>query len=96
MTIKRLDESEIARALVALPEWQIVDSKLQRTFKFGNFVSAFGFMTKVALLAERMDHHPEWFNVYGTLRIDLTTHDCGGLSARDVRLADAIDRALEA
>jgi 4a-hydroxytetrahydrobiopterin dehydratase len=65
-----------------------------RTFKFKDFVEAFGFMAQVALLAEKMDHHPEWSNVYNRVEILLTTHDCNGLSARDVTLAQAIDRLV--
>jgi len=91
MTIKRLDQSEIDAALRELPAWAIKQGKLHRSFKHKDFVHAFGFMTQVAMIAERMDHHPEWSNVYGTVSIDLTTHDCDGLSARDVRLARAID-----
>ena len=62
-----------------------------KTFLFGNFVEAFGFMTQVALKAERMDHHPEWFNVYNRVTITLSTHDCQGLSERDLELATFID-----
>lgn len=91
MTIARLEPSEIAHALSLLPDWSLHEGKLHRRFKFDDFVSAFGFMTKVALIAERMNHHPEWSNVYNTVHIDLTTHDCGGLSARDVKLAGAIN-----
>jgi len=94
MTLKRLEPPEVADALGTLPGWALVNGKLHRTFKFADFVTAFGFMARVALHAERMGHHPEWSNVYGTVRIDLTTHDCGGLSARDFRLAHAIEAAL--
>lgn len=94
MTIKRLEPSEIDSALRELPDWSLREGKLHRTFKHKDFVRAFGFMGQVALLAEKMDHHPEWSNVYGTVSIDLTTHDCGGLSARDVKLAHAIDGLL--
>lgn len=90
MTIKRLEASEIELALSSLSGWSLREGKLHRTFKFADFVHAFGFMTKVALIAERMDHHPEWSNVYNTVSVDLTTHDCKGLSARDVKLAAAI------
>ncbi len=88
--IARLEPAEIAHALTNLLGWSLKEGKLHRTFKFQDFVGAFGFMTKVALIAERMDHHPEWSNVYNTVSIDLTTHDCDGLSARDVKLAHAI------
>ena len=75
--------------------WQLVDGKLQRTFVFTDFVAAFGFMTRVALLAEKMDHHPEWFNVYNRVRVELTTHDVGGISTRDFELAAAMDAVVE-
>ena len=76
-----------------LPEWALVEgrSAICRSFKFADFSAAWGFMSRVALLAEAQDHHPEWSNVYGRVSIVLTTHDAGGLSARDVRLARAID-----
>jgi len=90
----KLDAPALAAALADLPSWRLVDGKLRRELAFPSFVEAFGFMTRVALLAERMDHHPEWFNVYGTVRIDLATHDCGGISALDVALAKRIDASI--
>jgi 4a-hydroxytetrahydrobiopterin dehydratase len=72
--------------------WKIVDGKkLSREFKFNNFVEAFGFMTEVAIAAEKMDHHPEWLNIYNRVSIDLTTHDVGGISALDIDLASKIN-----
>ena len=62
-----------------------------QTFKFSNFIDAFGFMSKAALVAEKMDHHPEWFNVYNRVEVTLSTHDCGGLSSLDVELASKMD-----
>jgi 4a-hydroxytetrahydrobiopterin dehydratase len=91
MGIQRLTDAEIASQLATLPQWQLRDGKLYRQFRFSNFVHAFGFMTRVALLAEQRDHHPEWSNVYNRVDIALTTHDCNGLSARDFALATAID-----
>jgi 4a-hydroxytetrahydrobiopterin dehydratase len=79
------------QALSERPRWTVLEGKLRRTFVFRNFVEAFGFMTKVALVAERQNHHPEWFNVYKTVRVDLVSHDAGGITARDLRLADALD-----
>ncbi len=79
----------------AAPEgWQVVDGKLHRELRFADFVEAFGFMTRVALLAERADHHPEWTNVYGRVVIDLVSHDAGRVTDRDVALAEAINRLL--
>jgi 4a-hydroxytetrahydrobiopterin dehydratase len=94
--IEKLSEEERARALTDLPEWTPVAEPdgISRTFSFTNFVEAFGFMSKVALLAERADHHPEWSNVYNRVHITLTTHDAGGLSQRDIDLAKAIDALL--
>jgi 4a-hydroxytetrahydrobiopterin dehydratase len=87
MAIPRLGEQEVTKLTATLSGWTIREGKLHRTFRFADFVTAFGFMTKVALVAERMDHHPEWSNVYGTVSVDLTTHDAGGLSQRDFALA---------
>jgi 4a-hydroxytetrahydrobiopterin dehydratase len=74
--------------------WSLVDGRdaITKTFVFPNFVDAFGWMTRVALVAEKLDHHPEWFNVYKTVSVTLTTHDAGGLSGLDVALAQAMDR----
>ncbi len=84
-----------ARAALAaeLPEWRLVEGRdaLTRSFRFRDFSAAWGFMARVALLAEAQDHHPEWSNVYNRVEITLTTHDAGGLSARDVKLARSID-----
>jgi 4a-hydroxytetrahydrobiopterin dehydratase len=96
MPIPRLAESEIAALLAEVPGWTLrADGlALERTFRFNNFVAAFGFMTRVALLAEKADHHPEWFNVYNRVEIALTTHDAGGLSARDQAMVRAIEAIL--
>ena len=80
-------------ALAELPEWSEADDRdaIARNFTFSDFNEAFGFMSRVALEAERMDHHPEWFNVYNRVNITLSTHDAGGLSERDILLAKRID-----
>jgi 4a-hydroxytetrahydrobiopterin dehydratase len=93
MPVRKLTDDEIRERLAQLPAWTIEAGKLRREFKFADFVTAFGFMTRVAILAEKADHHPEWFNVYNKVRIDLTTHDAGGLSERDFALAKQIDAA---
>ena len=72
--------------------WKINDAKLSKTFVFKNFIQAFGFMTQVAIIAERDDHHPEWFNVYKTVSVDLTTHEADGITERDFALAIAMDK----
>jgi len=83
------------RALAAdLPAWTVRDAKLHRDCRFADFSEAFGFMARVALAAESLGHHPEWTNVWNRVTIDLTTHDCGGLSDLDVALAHQIDRLL--
>jgi 4a-hydroxytetrahydrobiopterin dehydratase len=74
--------------------WEVVDGKLHREFEFHNFVEAFGFMSMVALLAEKADHHPNWSNVYNRVVIDLVSHDAGAITDRDTALADAINMAL--
>lgn len=93
MTVPKLTEQERDRSLSTLPEWALArgGDAIARKFQFGDFSEAFAFMARVALLAEKHDHHPEWSNVYNRVEIELTTHDAGGLSRRDVELAQAID-----
>lgn len=93
MAIPQLTDAERDAALAALPNWTLRADGLamERAFRFADFSEAFAFMTRVALLAEQADHHPEWSNVYSRVHITLTTHDAGGLSARDVAMAKAID-----
>jgi len=93
MPIPRLSPSEADMALAALPHWTLRADGLAiaRSFAFRDFAEAFAFMTRVALLAEKADHHPEWSNVWNRVNITLTTHDAGGLSTRDIALAKAID-----
>ena len=87
-------EQEISAALAKLPDWERDGNRIRRSFRFENFVEAFGFMSSVALLAERADHHPEWSNVFNRVVIELTTHDAGGLTGRDFKLAGEIDALL--
>jgi 4a-hydroxytetrahydrobiopterin dehydratase len=91
----KLEGAARAAALEELSAWTALDDRdaIFRRFKFKNFNEAFAFMTRVALKAERMNHHPEWFNVYSRVEVTLTTHDCGGLSDLDVELARFIDEA---
>lgn len=83
-----------AAALVKLPAWSAVEGRdaITRTFTFADFSQAFGFMARAALAAEKMDHHPEWTNVYKTVTVTLASHDAGGVTERDIRLAEAMDR----
>ena len=91
--IEKLSPAARAAALKDLSGWRLVEGRdaIARTVTFKDFNAAFGFMGRVALMAERMNHHPEWFNVYNRVDITLSTHDCGGLSERDVKLARFID-----
>lgn len=91
--VEKLDAAGRAALAHDLPAWAMVDGRdaITRTFRFADFSEAWGFMARVALLAEKQDHHPEWFNVWNRVDITLSTHDAGGLSARDVALARAID-----
>ena len=92
--VDKLTEEQKISALTELSDWTLVDERdaIKRNFTFTNFNEAWGFMTRIAVEAERMDHHPEWFNVWATVDITLSTHDCNGLSLRDVALARFIDK----
>jgi 4a-hydroxytetrahydrobiopterin dehydratase len=94
--IPQLDEAAREALPAEVPEWRMADGRdaIERAFRFRDFSAAWGFMARVALLAETQDHHPEWSNVYNRVHILLTTHDAGGLSERDVRLAKAIDALM--
>lgn len=89
--ITALTDAEITTQLATLPGWTLVAGKLHREYLHADFVEAFGFMAKVALIAERMGHHPEWFNVYNKVIVELTTHDADGISAMDFELARAME-----
>ena len=93
---KRLDESDIAARLESVHGWSIENDKLFREFVFPRFVEAFGFMASVATVAEKQDHHPEWFNVYNKVQIHLTTHEAGGITDNDFALARSINEIYEA
>ncbi len=90
---RKLDQSEINAQLSEIPGWSYVDGSLTREFEFDNFVGAFGFMSSVALLAEKLDHHPNWSNVYNRVSIALNTHDAGGVTEFDFVLAAQINEA---
>jgi 4a-hydroxytetrahydrobiopterin dehydratase len=96
MNRSKMDPSAVERALSELnaaaeSPWQLIDGKLHKDFQFADFIDAFGFMTRVALVAQAMDHHPEWFNVYKTVRVDLATHDAGGITELDFALAGRME-----
>lgn len=90
----KLSEERRRQALAELPGWTVVDGRdaIARSFRFADFGAAWGFMSRVALVAEKMDHHPEWTNVYNRVEVVLSTHDAGGVTERDVELARAMER----
>jgi 4a-hydroxytetrahydrobiopterin dehydratase len=90
-----LSPDALKTALSDLPDWSVQDNKLHRQFRFQSFVDAFGFMSSVALVAESMGHHPEWFNVYNRVTVDLTTHDAGGITELDLALARRMDQLAQ-
>lgn len=97
MSIQSLNDEERADALDGLPDWDYDDGRdaISRSFTFSDFSAAFAFMTRVALYAEKHDHHPEWSNVWNRVDILLTTHDAGGLSHRDIAMAEAIEALVD-
>lgn len=96
MSVEELSTEERETWLRALPNWALSreGKAIERKLEFADFSEAFGFMTRVAIMAEKRDHHPEWFNVYNRVEITLTTHDAGGLSLRDVKMARRIDELV--
>lgn len=88
---KKLTGNELAETIRRMNGWNLKDGKLQKSFKFSNFIEAFGFMTRIALEAEKINHHPEWSNVYNSVTINLSTHDVGGITDYDIKLAKIID-----
>ncbi len=91
MAITKLTDAEISTQLEGLSGWTVENEKLHKEFQFDSFVEAFGFVASVALIAESMNHHPEWFNVYNRVTVDLATHDVGGISVLDFELAKKVD-----
>ncbi|EJT03525.1 4a-hydroxytetrahydrobiopterin dehydratase [Rhizobium sp. CCGE 510] len=94
MKMERLERTAVEAEMAGLAGWALNDaaSAISRTFKFANFVEAFGFMTEAAITAEKLNHHPEWFNVYSRVDVTLNTHDAGGLTELDFKLAKAMDK----
>ena len=91
MGLEKLSSDVIENELKNLPGWSVVDGKLHKDFQFDDFIQAFGFMTRAAMHIEKMNHHPEWYNVYSKLVIDLTTHDAGGITNNDIKLAKILN-----
>ena len=90
--MKKLTDPEIAEHMKSLPNWELGTDRIKRSFRFNDFVEAFGWMSSVALVAEKMNHHPEWRNVWATVEVELSTHDARGLTELDMKLAAAMDR----
>lgn len=91
MTMPKLSDEQIRKELVNLPGWSVTNGKLHKEFTFESFIEAFGFMTTAALHIEKMNHHPEWFNVYNKIKVDLVTHDAGGITQNDIDLARTLN-----
>jgi len=89
--VNKLNDTEIAEGITALPEWSIVGGKLHREYRFPDFAHAMGFLMTAAPSIERLDHHPEWSNVYNRVTVDLTTHDAGGITRKDLALAALLE-----
>jgi len=91
MERRKATEEEISEYLEEMPGWQLLDGKMQKTFKFGSFAEAMGWMTTIAIFADKIDHHPEWSNVYNRVTVNLITHDLGAISTLDINLAQQME-----
>ncbi|MGB5349689.1 MAG: 4a-hydroxytetrahydrobiopterin dehydratase [Polyangiales bacterium] len=89
--MNKLTNAEIAEHMLALPNWELGTDRIRRVFRFKDFVEAFGWMSSIAIVAESMNHHPEWRNVWATVEVELSTHDAGGLTELDMKLASKMD-----
>ncbi|MEX2313185.1 MAG: 4a-hydroxytetrahydrobiopterin dehydratase [Nitrosopumilaceae archaeon] len=94
MRVTKIPQKEIEKELKDIPGWTIVEGKLHKEFQFDDFNQAFGFMTRAAMHIEKMNHHPEWFNVYNKLIVDLTTHDAEGITENDIKLAKTLNSLI--
>ena len=92
--ISLIEQTQLDSFIEKNPSWIIDNKMIKKEFKFENFIEAFGFMSKVALLSEKIDHHPDWQNIYNKVKINLTTHDKGGITTNDIKLAEAIDKLI--
>ena len=92
--ISLIEQNQLNYFIEKNPSWKIDNKTIKKEFKFDNFIDAFGFMSKVALLSEKMDHHPDWQNTYNKVKINLTTHDKGGITTNDIKLAESIDKLI--
>ena len=94
LMVSLIEKNELDSFIEKNPSWIIDNKTIKKEFKFENFIEAFGFMSKVALLSEKIDHHPDWQNIYNKVKINLTTHDKGGITTNDIKLAEAIDKLI--
>ena len=94
LMVSLIEKNQLDSFIEKNPSWIIDNKTIKKEFKFENFIEAFGFMSKVALLAEKIDHHPDWQNTYNKVKINLTTHDKGGITSNDIKLAEAIDKLI--
>jgi len=92
--ISLIEKSQLDSFTEKNPSWIIDNKTIKKEFKFDNFIDAFGFMSKVAILSEKLDHHPDWQNTYNIVSINLTTHDKGGITTNDIKLAESIDKLI--
>jgi 4a-hydroxytetrahydrobiopterin dehydratase len=91
----KLSPEEVSSALASLSGWSVIDDKLHREYKFADFAHAFGFMAAIATAAEKLDHHPDWLNVYNRVTVNLSTHDAGGITELDLKLADTMEKLAQ-
>ena len=94
LMVSLIEQNQLDSFIEKNPSWVIDNKTIKKEFKFDNFIDAFGFMSKVALLSEKMDHHPDWQNTYNKVKINLTTHDKGGITTNDIKLAESIDKLI--
>ena len=92
--VSLIEQNQLDSFIEKNPSWIIDNKTIKKEFKFYNFIDAFGFMSKVAILSEKMDHHPDWQNIYNKVKINLTTHDKDGITTNDIKLAEAIDKLI--
>ena len=93
--VSLIEKNQLNYFIEKNPSWVIDNKTIKKEFKFKNFIEAFGFMSKVAILSEKMDHHPNWHNIYNKVIINLTTHDMSGITTNDIKLAEAIDKLID-
>ena len=94
LMVSLIEKNQLDSFIEKNPSWIIDNKTIKKEFKFENFIEAFGFMSQVALLSEKIDHHPDWQNIYNKVKINLTTHDKGGITTNDIKLAEAIDKLI--